>query len=147
MKNRERKIWWKMSFSTIWLRKENREESFPFRPFFFILPIWKENGKGKMLRNTFYTNILSPTPHSIHDLMTFASSQYRCLGLCFFFLGNVASFFFSFDFLGCLLLGRNVAPLLFIYFSGSKVAFSFFSFFPFFFFWFSMGWAWVFFFF
>ena len=26
MENRKRKIWWKMLFSTIWLRKENKRD-------------------------------------------------------------------------------------------------------------------------
>ena len=35
-------------------------------PYFFILPIWEENGEKKVLNDLFYTNILtlfiSPTP-------------------------------------------------------------------------------------
>ena len=81
MENRERKIRWKMSFFTVWLRKENRryrkqgEKVFPPKPTFFILPNWEQNGEGKVVWNAFYTNTLSPTAHFIHDLMTFASSD------------------------------------------------------------------------
>ena len=69
------KIGWKMSFSTIWLRKENKGESFPSGLTFFILSIWKENDKGKVLKNAFYTNIISLIPHFIHDLITFVFSH------------------------------------------------------------------------
>ena len=99
MKNRERKIGWKMLFSTIWLKKENRRESFPSRPTFFILPIWKENGERKVLRNVFYTNTLSPTPHFIHDLMTCFGLFYfwqHCLFFFLFFFSRVPFFFFLF---------------------------------------------------
>ena len=43
---------------------------FPLDLPFFILPIWEENGKEKMLNDVLYTNTLtlfiSPTPHFIH---------------------------------------------------------------------------------
>ena len=126
MENRERKIWWKMLFSTIWLKKENRRESFPSRPTFFILPIWKENGERKVLRNVFYTNTLSPTPHFIHDLMTCFGLFYfwqHCLFFFFFWFSRLSFFFFFF------LLW--VETLLFFFFPSSKVSFSFLFFFSF----------------
>ena len=77
-------------------KTENKGESFPSGPTFFILAIWDENGERKVLRNAFYTNTLSLTLHFIHDLMTFASSQQ--LALAYFIVSNVASFFFFFSF-------------------------------------------------
>ena len=51
-------------------RKQKRqkigEKVFPPRFTFFILPNWKKNEKGKVIRNAFYTNtstlLYSPTP-------------------------------------------------------------------------------------
>ena len=75
MKNRGRKIGWKMLFSTVWLGKENKKDRKPGRkfsllsPHFFILPNWEEKLERKVLSQHFYTNTLFP-PTFIHDLMT-----------------------------------------------------------------------------
>ena len=50
-------------------------ENFPFRTHFFYPPKLEKNGEGKMVWNAFYTNTLSPTPHFIHDRITFAFSH------------------------------------------------------------------------
>ena len=78
MENRERKIWWKMLFSTIWLRKENRRDrkqrrKFSLGPTFFILPNWEENKEGKVMRNAFYTN----NPTLLHSPTLSLSHNYR----------------------------------------------------------------------
>ena len=55
IENREKKIEWKMAFSTFWFRRENKRDIKwgkkinPPGPHFFILPIWEENGEEKML--------------------------------------------------------------------------------------------------
>ena len=176
MENRKRKIGWKMSFLLFgWEKKkkkgeiENRGESFPSGPTFFILPIWEENEEKNVLRNAFYTNTLSPTLHFTHNLITFASPLPSIVALAYFifYFWQCCLLFFSFDFLGCLfsssrqkhcLFFKSWACLSFFFCfsffffffpsSSSKVAFSFPFFFLFFFFlWFSMGWAWIFFYF
>ena len=45
------------------------EKVFPPRSTSFILPNWEENEKRKVLRNAFYTNTLSPTPHFISYIL------------------------------------------------------------------------------
>ena len=69
MENRERKIGWKMLFSTIWLGKENRGEKILFQAHNFYPP--KSRGKSK--RKSAFTALLhkySLPPTLIHDLMT-----------------------------------------------------------------------------
>ena len=150
MENKERKIWWKMLFSTVWLKKENRRESFPSRPTFFILPIWKENGERKVLRNVFYTNTLSPTPHFIHDLMTCFGLFYfwqHCLFFFFFWFSRLPFFFFFFLlwvetlFVCLFVLFCFVFFVFFCFFLAVKFPFLSFFFFFLFFFWFPMCWA------
>ena len=77
MKNRERKIRWKMLFSTVWLRKENRRDRKQGRKFSLPSPLFLSSQIGRKMRREKYcemhfTQILS---HFIHDLMTFASSH------------------------------------------------------------------------
>ena len=85
MKNRGRKIGWKMLFSTVWLGKENEKDRKPGRKFsllslhFFILPNWEEKLERKVLSQHFYTNTLSHLlsfmtwwPSHLPHLMTFA---------------------------------------------------------------------------
>ena len=51
-------------------KTENGEKNFPSSPHFFILPIWEENEKERVLNDVLYTNTLtsfiSPTLHFIH---------------------------------------------------------------------------------
>ena len=71
MENRERKIGWKMLFSTVWLGKENRGEKILFQAHNFYPP--KSRGKSK--RKSAFTALLhkySLPPTLIHDLMTFS---------------------------------------------------------------------------
>ena len=83
MKNMERKIGWKMLFSTVWLRKKNRRDRKQGRKFSLRSPLFLSSQIGRKMRREkcceiyfiFYTNTLSPIPHFIHDLMTFASSH------------------------------------------------------------------------
>ena len=72
MKNRERKIEWKMLFSTVWLKKkiretENRGESFPSWAHFFYPP--KLGGKWGEKSDEKY--ILHKYPHFI--ILTYPS--------------------------------------------------------------------------
>ena len=69
MENRERKIGWKMLFSTVWLGKENRGDKILFQAHNFYPP--KSRGKSK--RKSAFTALLrkySLPPTLIHDLMT-----------------------------------------------------------------------------
>ena len=65
MENRGRKIGWKTVFSTVWQKKENREEEKPRRKFSLLGPQFSSSQIGrkmlerKVLSQHFYTNALS----------------------------------------------------------------------------------------
>ena len=74
MKNRERKIWWKMLFSTVWLRKENRRDRKQRRNFSLLDPLFLSSQIGrKMEREKSYemhfTQILSHLPPQFNSLL------------------------------------------------------------------------------
>ena len=140
IENRKRKIGWKMSFFTGWLKKENRRESFPSRPIFFILPIWEENGKGQVLRNAFYTKCTLFTTWWLLPLLSNIALAYVFFGamlplFLFFWFARLPFFFFSAETLPFILFyfilflflspGRAFLSSSFFSSSGNKVAFSF----------------------
>ena len=83
MENRERKIGWKMLFSTVWLGKENRKNRKPRRkfslpgPLFLSSQIWRKMRREKCCESTFtqipsltYPSFMTwwllPTNHHYH---------------------------------------------------------------------------------
>ena len=79
MENNERKIQWKMLFSIVWLRKENKRDRNQGRKFSLPAPLFlssqieRKMGREKWCEMNF-TQIPSQLP-LIHDLMTFAFSH------------------------------------------------------------------------
>ena len=116
MENKERKIWWKMLFSTVWLEKENGEDKKPERKFSLPSPLFLSSQIGRKIwrekccESTF-TQIPSPTyPHSWPDdpltyptwwLLPINHPYHFCLFLSYLHstptFSGLGSFFFFFQ--------------------------------------------------
>ena len=132
------KIWWKMSFSTAWLRKKKRqkirEKVFPLGPLFLSSQFGMKMERGKCLEMHF-TQIPSHLPLTLFMTWWLLPLLSNLLWLILLLATlPLFFFFFPFDFLGCLFSSYG-QKLFFSSSSSSKVAFSFplfFSFYSFF---------------
>ena len=93
LKNRERKISWKMTFFIVWFRRENKRDrkyggKFSFRAHHFLSSQFERKREEKVLNDVFYTNTLTlfitlvtwlllPL-HPYHFLSTFIAKQREC---------------------------------------------------------------------
>ena len=96
MRNKERKIWWKMAFFTVWFRRGGGEKSGGTHKFSILLlqntisPNWRENWSKKWKK---YLDKTAPTSFNVSGFFfsSFDFSFVMLLFLCFCFF--VFSFF------------------------------------------------------
>ena len=110
MENRERKIWWKMTFFTVWLRGGGGEKSGGTHKFSLlplqntISPNWRENWNEKWEK---YLDKTTPTSFNISGFFSFL--------FFWIFVCNVG-FFFVFVFLSLVLSGSGFFFFSFLFF-------------------------------